>query len=184
MPLVDDRLCEHQHQVVVRGRSAATSSGVGCFVTGGRCQPGTLAECPQPQRQTVAIPEALREMLADGWTLDYSADTGFVGLSHPRGGKQSLLEICKGRRDQGIGEFIVAALSAPVKREAAAVAPDANVEAVRTMLIERSVLGLAKYGTTTERKDLSGRDWLQHLQEELLDAAVYVQALKSSSEAT
>ncbi|HEY9143285.1 MAG TPA: hypothetical protein VIM90_04550 [Arenimonas sp.] len=70
------------------------------------------------------------------------------------------------------------------QKEAAAVAPDANVEAVRTMLIERSVVGLAKYGTTTERKDLSSRDWLQHLQEELLDAAVYVQALKCSSETT
>ena len=56
--------------------------------------------------------------------------------------------------------------------------PDANVEAVRQMLLERSRAGLNKYGVTTERKDLSLLDWLQHLQEELCDAAVYVEAIK------
>lgn len=34
----------------------------------------------------------------------------------------------------------------------------------------------AKYGTTTERTDLALVDWLRHLQEELLDAAVYIEA--------
>lgn len=56
--------------------------------------------------------------------------------------------------------------------------PDANVEAVREMLRQRSEAGLLKYGTTTERTDLSAIQWLQHLQEELLDAAVYVERLK------
>ena len=57
---------------------------------------------------------------------------------------------------------------------------DPNVEAVRKMLNHRSLVGLNKYGTTTMRTDLDILDWLQHLQEELCDAAVYVEALKRS----
>lgn len=51
-------------------------------------------------------------------------------------------------------------------------------EHVCDMLRERSERGLAKYGTTIDRDDLSPAQWLQHLQEELLDAAQYVEALK------
>lgn len=58
------------------------------------------------------------------------------------------------------------------------VSPDANVEAIRTKLLQRSEVGLAKYGVTTERKDLTAFEWLAHLQEELLDAAVYIEAQK------
>ena len=54
--------------------------------------------------------------------------------------------------------------------------PDANVEAVREKLLQRSVVGLNKYGVTTQRTDLENVVWLTHLQEELLDAAVYIQA--------
>lgn len=56
--------------------------------------------------------------------------------------------------------------------------PDANVEAVRKMLLERSQVGLKKYGVTTERKDILLGDWLQHLQDALCDAAVYAEAQK------
>ena len=55
---------------------------------------------------------------------------------------------------------------------------DKNVEAVCQQLIVRSYTGLRKYGVTTEREDIDLLGWLQHLQEELLDAAVYVQRLK------
>ena len=54
--------------------------------------------------------------------------------------------------------------------------PDKNVEAIRSSLLERSKVGFKKYGVTTERTDLELVDWLRHLQEELLDAAVYVEA--------
>lgn len=53
---------------------------------------------------------------------------------------------------------------------------DRNVEAVRAKLLARSEVGLRKYGVTTERGDLSVRDWLTHLQEELMDACVYIEA--------
>jgi precorrin-2 methylase len=41
----------------------------------------------------------------------------------------------------------------------------------------RSEIGKAKYGVTMERGDLSTTEWLVHLQEELMDAAVYVERL-------
>ena len=51
-------------------------------------------------------------------------------------------------------------------------------EQVITALRDRAVKGEKKYGVTMERNDLSFPEWLQHLQEELLDAAVYVEKLK------
>jgi hypothetical protein len=44
-------------------------------------------------------------------------------------------------------------------------------------LQERAERGFKKYGTTMERTDLSLRDWLVHLQEELMEASVYVEKL-------
>ena len=42
---------------------------------------------------------------------------------------------------------------------------------------KRSEVGKAKYGVTMERTDLNTIEWLTHLQEELMDAAVYVERL-------
>lgn len=44
------------------------------------------------------------------------------------------------------------------------------------MLQQRDAHGLAKYGTTLDRTDLTLRDWLQHQAEELLDGAGYALA--------
>ena len=44
-------------------------------------------------------------------------------------------------------------------------------------ILERAKVGKAKYGVTMEREDLTTIDWLIHLQEELMDAAVYVERL-------
>lgn len=60
-------------------------------------------------------------------------------------------------------------------------APDQNVERNRQLLLDRSLVGLKKYGVTTERNDLTFNDWLQHLLEELLDAANYIQAAKNNA---
>lgn len=43
---------------------------------------------------------------------------------------------------------------------------------------ERSKLGIVKYNTTLERNDLSALEWLTHLQDELMDATLYVERLK------
>lgn len=42
----------------------------------------------------------------------------------------------------------------------------------------RAERGLNKYGVSMERGDLDIHEWLQHLLEELLDAAVYVKRLQ------
>jgi len=44
---------------------------------------------------------------------------------------------------------------------------------------ERSQLGIKKYGRTLDRDDLSLTDWLNHLQDELMDATLYIEKLKS-----
>lgn len=54
---------------------------------------------------------------------------------------------------------------------------DANVSAVRQKLRDRAKAGLRKYGVTTERTDLSRRDWLVEAQNEALDLAVYLEVL-------
>ena len=43
--------------------------------------------------------------------------------------------------------------------------------------LQRSYEGQKKYGTTLERNDLLMRDWMQHLQEELMDASLYIEKL-------
>lgn len=55
--------------------------------------------------------------------------------------------------------------------------PDSNVEKVRSKLLQRSIVGLKKYGVTTERADLTKLQWLIHAQEEAMDLCVYLQRL-------
>jgi hypothetical protein len=43
---------------------------------------------------------------------------------------------------------------------------------------ERSQVGITKYNTTLERTDLSTLEWLQHLQDEMMDATLYIERLK------
>jgi hypothetical protein len=55
---------------------------------------------------------------------------------------------------------------------------DAITDAVVVQLRTRAEKGKEKYGTTMERDDLTLMQWLQHLQEELMDAAVYIEKIK------
>lgn len=55
---------------------------------------------------------------------------------------------------------------------------DKIVEKVIQKLKTRSEAGIAKYNTTLEDNDLPLLDWLNHLQEELLDAVNYIEKLK------
>lgn len=45
---------------------------------------------------------------------------------------------------------------------------------------QRSLIGISKYGTTLQDNDTD--DFLTHLQEELMDAILYIQKLKSIKE--
>ena len=55
---------------------------------------------------------------------------------------------------------------------------DTVVEDVVNKFRKRSEAGMLKYNTTLDRTDLSTLDWLTHLQEELMDAILYVERLK------
>lgn len=44
---------------------------------------------------------------------------------------------------------------------------------------QRAAIGKNKYGVTMERQDLNKTEWLNHLQEELLDAIIYIEKLKT-----
>ena len=55
---------------------------------------------------------------------------------------------------------------------------DSIVDSVIESFKERSTSGIKKYNTTLDRTDLSTLDWLTHLQEELMDATLYVERLK------
>ena len=57
---------------------------------------------------------------------------------------------------------------------------DKYVQVVKEKFEQRSQTGIKKYNTTLEREDLSFIDWLNHLQEELMDATLYVERLKTS----
>lgn len=57
---------------------------------------------------------------------------------------------------------------------------DSNVNAVIESYKARSNKGFDKYGTTTDRNDIDLLGWLQHLQEELMDATIYIERLKKT----
>jgi hypothetical protein len=56
---------------------------------------------------------------------------------------------------------------------------DSIVESVVVKYKERANLGLTKYGTNLDRTDLNVKDWVEHLQQELMDAVLYLEKLKS-----
>lgn len=59
---------------------------------------------------------------------------------------------------------------------------DKIVESVLEKYQQRSEVGQKKYGVTLERNDLNFIQWLAHLQEELMDATLYVEKLKTELE--
>ena len=55
---------------------------------------------------------------------------------------------------------------------------DPIVESVVDQLVSRSDVGYEKYGVTLEEDVPDIHKWLQHIQEELLDASNYIEKLK------
>jgi len=55
---------------------------------------------------------------------------------------------------------------------------DTVVNTVVQSFILRSNLGFKKYGQTLDRKDLTPTEWANHMQEELMDAILYLERLK------
>jgi hypothetical protein len=61
---------------------------------------------------------------------------------------------------------------------------DKYVNRVLNRFKERSEVGIKKYSTTLERNDLNVLEWLTHLQEELMDATLYIERLKDEQVVT
>jgi hypothetical protein len=55
---------------------------------------------------------------------------------------------------------------------------DSIVKSVVEKFISRSEFGMKKYGTNLDRTDLKVLDWIQHAQEEHMDAILYLEKLK------
>jgi len=55
---------------------------------------------------------------------------------------------------------------------------DSVVLAVIESFKARASFGKKKYGTDLDRTDLKTLDWIQHAQEELMDAILYLEKLK------
>jgi len=58
---------------------------------------------------------------------------------------------------------------------------DPVVERVVDKFISRSDIGYRKYGVTLEDDKSNVFEWINHLQEELMDATLYLQKLKEST---
>lgn len=56
---------------------------------------------------------------------------------------------------------------------------DPIVKQVIDKFSTRSSIGIKKYGTTLDENKATLIEWLTHLQEELMDATLYIQKLKS-----
>ena len=61
---------------------------------------------------------------------------------------------------------------------------DPVVESVVDKFVGRSDVGYKKYGVTLEEDPSEMLEWLNHLQEELMDAVLYLQKAKEKYEAT
>jgi len=57
---------------------------------------------------------------------------------------------------------------------------DTIVAAIIEKFMKRSEDGKKKYGTTLDRTDLSVLDWINHAQEEHMDAILYLEKLKKT----
>ena len=57
---------------------------------------------------------------------------------------------------------------------------DSIVRAVILKFLQRSSVGVTKYGVTLDRTDLGALDWIQHAQEELMDGILYLEKLKQT----
>ena len=54
---------------------------------------------------------------------------------------------------------------------------DSIVESIRKQLLERSNVGIEKYGTTLDRSDLSLLEWLEHVKQEQMDSVLYLEKI-------
>lgn len=72
--------------------------------------------------------------------------------------------------DEHIGDIVV--------NKPEVVREDSIVNEVIENFKERSRIGILKYNTTLDRTDIDFIGWVNHLQQELMDATLYLERLK------
>ena len=72
--------------------------------------------------------------------------------------------------DEHIGDIVV--------NKPEVVREDSIVNEVVENFKERSRIGILKYNTTLDRTDIDFIGWVNHLQQELMDATLYLERLK------
>jgi hypothetical protein len=58
--------------------------------------------------------------------------------------------------------------------------PDSIVQSIVNKFNERAKMGKEKYNNDLDRTDLSTLDWINHIQEELMDGILYLEKLKKT----
>jgi hypothetical protein len=59
---------------------------------------------------------------------------------------------------------------------------DSIVKSVLNQFKARSKFGKEKYGTDLDREDLTFKDWVTHMKEELMDAILYLEKLEKKAD--
>ena len=81
-------------------------------------------------------------------------------------------------RPVDIHDVTPAPTPAPISTPMVELTNDTVVNTVIQSFILRSNLGFKKYGQTMDRTDLTPQEWANHMQEELMDAILYLERLK------
>ena len=56
--------------------------------------------------------------------------------------------------------------------------PDSVVQSTINKFVDRAEMGFNKYNATLDRNDLTPVEWVEHLQDELMDGILYLTKLK------
>ena len=59
---------------------------------------------------------------------------------------------------------------------------DSIVKSILTQFKARSKFGKEKYGTDLDREDLTFKEWVTHMKEELMDAILYLEKLEKKAD--
>jgi len=70
-------------------------------------------------------------------------------------------------------------IQTPEKMEISRKDTDSIVFSIIRKFKERADFGMKKYGKTLDRDDLTTLEWIQHAQEEHMDAILYLEKLKT-----
>lgn len=115
-----------------------------------------------------------REMVDEDCALSAAFDWG-----NTKEGNEFWGDVCEKYSGISIERLLGGMAIVDIKvNEAKEVKPDSIVESVVSQLRDRSDVGIKKYGTTLDRKDLSTLDWIEHAKQEAMDFVLYLERLK------